>query len=93
MTKRNYQANNDSIFSHAIKYAKQGYEVFPLVPGQKIPATKNGCNDATTDIEQIERWIKEFPQISASKPVRMHYTSTSTTKMAKMVQVIFWKLK
>ena len=51
----------DDIFSRARKYAELGYEVFPLVPDKKEPITQNGCNDATTDQEQINRWIEEFP--------------------------------
>ena len=58
---RGFNVQND-IFSHALKYAERGYEVFPLAPGQKIPMPgSNGCKDATTDMAQIKRWIEEFP--------------------------------
>ena len=53
--------NSGSVFSHSLQYAEMGYEVSPLVPGQKRPATKNGCNNATTDLESIERWGEEHP--------------------------------
>lgn len=33
-----------------------GWAIFPLVPHDKHPITKNGLNDATTDIRQIEKW-------------------------------------
>jgi len=60
MTQQNNNGSNN-IFSHALDYAELEYEVFLLAPGLKIPATKNGCKDATTDIEQIERWFKQTP--------------------------------
>lgn len=53
----------------ALRYATLGFAVFPLAPLSKIPAIPKrapyngrGCNDATTDIEQIERWWKEYPK-------------------------------
>lgn len=50
----------------AMHYAKQGYRVFPLAPGDKVPAIPkarggHGCLDATTTIEPIERWWTEYP--------------------------------
>lgn len=33
-----------------------GWPVFPLRPGEKTPATKNGFKDATTDPDQIREW-------------------------------------
>ncbi len=46
----------------ALEYAALGYKVFPCKAGQKIPATKNGRNDATTNPEQIEAWWKAWPE-------------------------------
>ena len=46
----------------ALAYAKSGYPVFPCVPGEKRPATRHGCLDATTDLDQIERWWKANPE-------------------------------
>lgn len=40
----------------AIKYAKIGLAVFPLIPRDKRPLTANGFKDATTDIAKIEEW-------------------------------------
>jgi hypothetical protein len=40
----------------AVGYAHLGWAVFPLKPASKVPATRNGCRDATTDVEQVERW-------------------------------------
>lgn len=43
-----------------LAYAELGYAVLPIVAGKKTPLTANGCKDATTDGERIERWIDQF---------------------------------
>lgn len=45
----------------ALFYAAQGVPVFPLVPDSKMPMTKNGVLDATTDQSQIKAWWKATP--------------------------------
>jgi hypothetical protein len=45
----------------ALGYARHGWPVFPCIPGEKIPATKHGFEDATTDPEQITRWWSASP--------------------------------
>lgn len=45
----------------ALWYASVGWPVFPLRPGEKIPATKRGFKDASTDPDQIRRWWEESP--------------------------------
>ena len=42
-------------------FAAQGWPVFPCQPGQKIPATRHGYLDATTDQRQITRWFTLHP--------------------------------
>jgi hypothetical protein len=37
-------------------YAHHGMHVFPCRPGTKLPATPKGFKDATTSIDQIDRW-------------------------------------
>lgn len=49
-------------------YAQQGWAVFPLKPGTKIPATRNGFKDATTDPEQITAWWDATPQANVGLP-------------------------
>ena len=41
----------------ALAYAQRGWPVFPCVPGEKIPATRHGYRDATTDQRQITAWF------------------------------------
>jgi len=42
----------------ALAWADRGWPVFPCQPGQKIPATRHGFRDATTDQRQITAWFK-----------------------------------
>lgn len=45
----------------ALSYAKLGWRVFPLVPGQKIPITSHGVKDATVDETKIWEWWARWP--------------------------------
>lgn len=45
-----------SLGGAAVWYAERGHLVFPLRPGQKVPATPHGFKDATTDVEIVRRW-------------------------------------
>lgn len=45
----------------ALRYAAKDWAVFPCRPRQKVPATKHGCKDATTDTDQIHRWWTAMP--------------------------------
>ena len=41
----------------ALAYARRGWPIFPCLPGQKIPATAHGYQDATIDEQQITDWF------------------------------------
>ncbi|MBO0676882.1 bifunctional DNA primase/polymerase [Mycolicibacterium sp. S2-37] len=45
----------------ALWYVKQGWPVFPLLPNQKVPATRNGFKDATIDEDRIRAWWTRHP--------------------------------
>ena len=51
----------DHFLDHALKYAAFGWCIHPLVPRQKVPITKHGVKDATTDEKQIRAWWKKWP--------------------------------
>ncbi len=51
----------DDLLDAAIKYAEMGYRVFPLRIGTKLPATKRGCLDATSDLGLIESTWGDLP--------------------------------
>ena len=52
---------DDHALRQALAYARRGWPVFPCQPGQKIPATRHGYHDATTDQEQITGWFARHP--------------------------------
>lgn len=46
----------------AFSYAEErGWPVFPVLPGQKVPAVPGGFKAATTDLSQIVEWWSEWP--------------------------------
>ena len=45
----------------ALAYAALGYKVFPLLRGDKRPATEHGFHDATNDDEKIVEWWESNP--------------------------------
>ena len=47
----------DATLCQAVAYAGRGWPVFPCLPGQKIPATRHGYRDATTDEQHITDWF------------------------------------
>jgi hypothetical protein len=51
----------DSGLTAALKYAAVGWPVFPCIPGEKVPSTAHGFQDATTDAAQITRWWDANP--------------------------------
>ena len=52
---------DDPALRQALAYARRGWPVFPCQPGQKVPATRHGYKDATTDPEQITGWFGRDP--------------------------------
>lgn len=53
----------------AVQYAtKYKWPVFPLRPGEKRPATRNGFKDATIDPERITAWWTRHPDSNIGLP-------------------------
>lgn len=51
-----------SLGGAALWYAEQGFHVFPLQRGSKIPLPGgHGCKDATSDTEQVRSWWRQHP--------------------------------
>ena len=45
----------------AHRYADVSWPVVPLIPGEKVPITRHGFQDASTDHRQIQKWFRDFP--------------------------------
>jgi hypothetical protein len=45
----------------AFEYAFDGWPVFPLKPGTKVPLTEHGVLDATIDIATVTAWWQRYP--------------------------------
>jgi hypothetical protein len=55
------QESPDALHQAARWYASVGWPVFPLVVGEKRPATSNGLHDATVDLAQVDAWWTTNP--------------------------------
>lgn len=51
----------NQFLEYALKYAELGWQVFPIVPCQKVPLTAHGVKDATSDADQIRAWWTKWP--------------------------------
>lgn len=51
----------NKLLEAALEYAEAGYPVFPLIPREKKPLTKNGVKDATKDLDKIREWWERTP--------------------------------
>jgi len=51
----------DATLRQALAFADYGWPVLPCQPGRKIPATRHGFRDATTDPGQITDWFGRHP--------------------------------
>jgi hypothetical protein len=45
----------------ALRYARANWPVFPCIPGEKVPATRHGFLDASTDTDKITWWWSRNP--------------------------------
>jgi bifunctional DNA primase/polymerase-like protein len=56
------QEHANARLAAALRYARANWPVFPCIPGEKIPATKHGSLDATTDPDKITWWWSRNPE-------------------------------
>jgi hypothetical protein len=55
------QEHANSRLAAALRYAQANWPVFPCIPGEKIPATRHGFLNATTDPDKITWWWSHSP--------------------------------
>jgi len=56
------------VMAAAERLARNGWPVFPCMPGEKRPLTQHGLHDATTDLEQIHHWWHRTPDANLAFP-------------------------
>jgi len=56
------QEHANARLAAALRYARANWPVFPCILGEKIPATKHGFLDATTDLDKITWWWARNPE-------------------------------
>jgi len=49
------------VLFQAMTWAERGWPVFPCLPDMKVPLTRHGYRDATTDPGQITEWFARHP--------------------------------
>jgi hypothetical protein len=85
-------SNISPLHSSAREYAAAGWPVFPCLPGSKIPATENGFEAATTDIEIIDKWWAQNPDYNPACPI--HQAGMSVIDLDGPAGIAAWeKLK
>jgi hypothetical protein len=52
----------DPVLAAALRYAQADWPVFPCMPGEKVPATRHGLLDASTDPDKITWWWSRNPE-------------------------------
>lgn len=57
----------------ALKLQKDGFYIYPLAPNTKIPLKgSNGFNDATNDLETIQKWWNDEPNRNIGLMLKQH---------------------
>ena len=62
-----------TLLQQALRYAEQGWPVFPVWPRGKNPLTPHGVKDATTDQATVEHWWRRWPKANIGLPVPVGY--------------------
>lgn len=60
--------NENKMLNAALDYAERGIPVFPVMPRDKKPLTKNGFKAATLDYTTICSWWKRWPDANIGIP-------------------------
>ncbi|CAN5464777.1 hypothetical protein BH23ACT9_BH23ACT9_34180 [soil metagenome] len=66
MTAQLSNAVSTSLAAAAVDLARAGWSVFPSKPGTKLPAITEWPDKATTDVGQVTRWWRQWPDANIS---------------------------
>jgi hypothetical protein len=55
------EPNTNDLATAALRYAADGYEIFPANPNNKAPLTVNGMKDATSDVTTNPAMVERPP--------------------------------
>lgn len=66
--RRRFVQRTSPMLDHALAYAAAGIPVFPVQPAGKIPLTRHGFMDATTDPAAIRAWWRDRPAANIGAP-------------------------
>ena len=61
-----FRGNMDTTLAYALAYASLGWKVFPCKPKSKVPATKNGFHDASSEALIINAWWLNTPDANVA---------------------------
>ena len=56
------RGRSEPMLAAALRYAGANWPVFPCMRGEKVPATRHGFLDATTDPDKIAWWWRRDPE-------------------------------
>lgn len=60
--------SDNILLKAALDYTAAGFSVFPLIPKDKRPLTKNGFHDASNDPKKIKEWWGKWPNANIGLP-------------------------
>lgn len=66
----------------AMDYARRGFEVFPCVPGENRPYTRNGVNDASSDPAIVAAWWDRWPDAVIGWRIPVGYVAVDVDQHA-----------
>ena len=78
--------NSESLAWAAYFYARAGIPVHPLQPGSKVPATKHGVDDASTDMRLVRDFWRDHPDHNIGVACGVLFdVLTSTSKTDQLI--------
>jgi Bifunctional DNA primase/polymerase, N-terminal len=88
---RDRLAQPGALLAAALYYVRRGWHVFPCKPGEKVPATRHGLHDATTDEEQVAVWWHDInPLFNIGLPTGTYFDVVDIDGHQGMQSLLAW---